>query len=111
MIGSLLGLYQPPLSPPHHAGDDGSYVALESRIDALELACAGLWQLLKARHGYTDEEIVGFIHQVDARDGSIDGKAGSAMQSCPACGRKIITRSRIRCVWCGAELPEEPFRG
>jgi hypothetical protein len=109
MVGSLLGLYQPTPVVTPHATRDGSYIALEARIDALELACAGLWEMLKSKHGYSDEEIVGFIHQVDARDGKLDGKAGSAAQLCPSCGRKLITRSRVRCVWCGAELPPAPF--
>lgn len=111
MIGSLLGLYRPTEVATPHTTRDGSYLALESRIDALELACAGLWEMLKSKHGYSDEDIVEFIHRVDTRDGKLDGKAGSAVQLCPSCGRKLITRSRVRCTWCGAELPPEPFSG
>jgi hypothetical protein len=78
---------------------------LEDRIDALELACAGLWRLLKAKHGYTDDELAAAITDVDAADGKVDGKMRSRPSECPACGRQLLTRSREKCSWCGARLP------
>ena len=82
---------------------------LNARLDALELACAGLWLFLKARHGYTDEDLAGVIQDLDARDGKVDGRMTPLQEMCPACGRKLATRQRKRCVWCGAELAKRPF--
>jgi len=82
---------------------------VEQRLQALELACAGLWTLLQQKHGYTDEELMAAIHEVDGRDGQIDGKIGHAGQVCPHCHRKALTRSPVRCAWCGGDLGAKPF--
>ena len=82
---------------------------LETRLDYLELACSGLWELLKERHGYTDEELVAAIQGVDARDGNTDGKIGRAAKTCPSCNRKLLTRDSPKCSWCGADLPSNLF--
>lgn len=86
-------------------------MAVEQRIDRLELACAGLWDHLKTRHGYTDDDIARHIHEVDLRDGQLDGKTKPPEATCPHCNRKLATRSRKRCIWCGAELGQVPFAG
>lgn len=88
---------------------DSALIPVESRIDALELACAAMWELLKTKGGLTDEELVRTIQEIDARDGSIDGKMRPTLENCPTCNRRIVTRSRKRCVWCGAELRASPF--
>lgn len=92
-------------------GRSAEAIALEERIDRLELACAGLWDLLKTRHGYTDEDIVRHIHAVDLRDGKLDGKTSPREGLCPLCRRKLATRSRKRCIWCGGPLGPVPFTG
>lgn len=83
---------------------ESAVIPLEQRLDYLELACAGLWVLLKEKHGYTDEELVASIQEVDARDGNIDGKIGRANQHCPHCQRKLLTRDSPKCSWCGGVL-------
>lgn len=82
---------------------------LERRIESLELACAGLWTLLKEQHGYTDEELVEAVRQVDLRDGTEDGKISGSIEVCPQCNRKMLTRKSPNCSWCGAELARSPF--
>lgn len=77
---------------------------LEMRIDALELTCAALWTLLKHHHGYTDDELVRAIHDVDARDGVVDGKITHSAKVCPHCNRKVLTRNPTKCSWCGGDL-------
>ncbi len=83
---------------------------IESRIDSLELACAGLWELLKTKHGYTDEELVAAVREVDARDGAIDGRMKpAAREGCPHCKRLLLTKKSLRCNWCGGELGRSPL--
>lgn len=82
--------------------------ALEQRLQALELACAGLWQLLQAKHGYSEDELIAAIHEVDARDGTVDGKAERGPEDCPRCGRRLLARNSRKCSWCGAETAR-PF--
>ena len=82
---------------------------LEKRVEHLELACAGLWELLKFKLNCTDEELVNAIQTVDARDGVVDGRAGPAAGVCPSCHRKLLTKSSNKCSWCGADLQLDPF--
>jgi DNA-directed RNA polymerase subunit RPC12/RpoP len=84
---------------------EAQLLAIQSRLDALELACAGLWELLKAKTTLTDEDIVAYIRQVDMRDGTLDGRASSEDLNCPNCGRRLLAHSRHKCLWCGAEFP------
>lgn len=88
---------------PQPSLDPGAQLmAIRARLDALELACAGLWALLKEKAGYTDEEIASFIREVDARDRSA---SGSALPSeCPACGRQLLSHGYRKCLWCGTEI-------
>ena len=82
---------------------------LETRLDYLELACAGLWKILKERHGYSDDELVSAIQEVDARDGKVDGKVSRVARACPHCQRTLLTRDAPRCSWCGGTLGHRPL--
>lgn len=77
----------------------------ERRIDALEMSCAALWELLKEKNGYTDAELVDVIRKLDSSDGQMDGRVASNTRVCPQCGHKLLTRSSPKCSWCGADLP------
>lgn len=98
------------LREARNAGESAA-MALENRIESLELACAGLWQLLKSKHGYTDEELVAAVRDVDARDGKVDGKVGRnpSEAACPHCGRNLLTRRTDACSWCGQPLGRSPL--
>lgn len=76
----------------------------ELRVQALELTCAALWTILKEKNGLTDEDLVRAIHEVDARDGTVDGKISHVAKECPRCHRKLLTRNPTKCAWCGGEL-------
>ncbi|HLO98642.1 MAG TPA: hypothetical protein VK171_08615 [Fimbriimonas sp.] len=77
---------------------------LELRIQSLELTCAALWTILKEQNGYTDDQLVRAIHEVDARDGVVDGKITQSAKVCPHCNRKVLTRNPTKCAWCGGDL-------
>ncbi len=78
--------------------------ATELKVQALELTCAAMWTILKDKLGVTDEELIHAIHEVDARDGVVDGKIGQAARVCPHCQRKVLTRNPTKCAWCGGDL-------
>lgn len=82
---------------------------LMARLDAMELAFAGLWKLLKAQ-GFTNEHLVKAMEEVDLEDGKKDGKITSVHSVCPSCGQKILSRVSKKCLWCGADLPIGPLR-
>ena len=113
MLGDFLGLSRlgdPPAqsttrtAPPSHESR-----AFEMRLDALELACAGLWRLLKEHHGYTDDQLVAWIEHVDAEDGKKDGKRTVRGETCPQCNRPALTRAKGQCLWCGAAMRRQPL--
>lgn len=111
MIGSLLGTTGRYVPSATNLADTAKFEQLEARLNGLELTCSALWELLKKKNGYTDEELVALIHEVDGRDGVVDGKIGPQQSVCPQCGRKLLARASHRCLWCGAELAAAPFTG
>lgn len=82
---------------------------LEARMDQLELACAGMWELLRDKFQLTDAELLAKIEEIDLRDGTRDHKVKRASGECPTCKRRIATKSRIRCIYCGSDLPQVGF--
>ena len=76
------------------------------QIDRLTLACQALWELLRDRSELTEEDIEAKILEIDARDGSVDGKIATKLLSCSSCGRPTNSR-RSFCVMCGAPLKRE----
>ena len=62
--------------------------------------------MLKVKAGYTDEEIAGYIRQVDLIDGKLDGRANAPDEICSACGKRLLVHGHKKCLWCGAEVPE-----
>jgi hypothetical protein len=83
---------------------------VEQRLQHLEMACAGLWELLKTKVGCTDDELIAAIHAIDMQDGKADGRVGTGDATCPNCHRKLLTRTSPKCAWCGADLHRDPFK-
>lgn len=89
---------------------ESAVIELTSRVESLELACAGLWELLKTKHGYTNDELVAAVRAVDGRDGNIDGKVTpTSREGCPHCGRLLLSRRSMKCNWCGGEIGRVPL--
>lgn len=89
---------------------DSKQLELTHRVESLELACAGLWHLLKHHHGYTDDQLVLAIQAVDDMDGVRNGKVNHTVSDCPHCGRRLLTRTSKKCAWCGGEVSQRPFQ-
>jgi hypothetical protein len=118
MLGYLFGNYSGMCDPvvvqsglsTRERVDLSDFQQLKQRVDALELACAGLWTMLKAAHGFNDQQLKDYIQAVDAADGTVDGKItphGGGL--CPKCGHKLLSRSSAKCLWCGAPLTSNPL--
>ncbi len=74
---------------------------LKRHVERLSLASQAMWELVKDRTALTEAELETKILEIDARDGRIDGKMGTAPINCPACGR-TTSSARDTCVMCGA---------
>lgn len=79
---------------------------VQRQIERLTLSCQAMWELLRDRSGLTEEDIEAKIHEIDARDGQLDGKIGTTLFECPSCGRPTNTR-RSACLMCGAPLKRQ----
>lgn len=65
-----------------------------------------MWELLRDHSDLTEDHLKAKILEVDARDGTVDGKIGHEIIDCPDCGQKTGTR-RSFCVFCGHTI-EDP---
>lgn len=91
--------------------DNSRLTEIEFKLERLSLITHALWDLLKDRHGYTDEELNDWITLTDLKDGRHDGryKANSPPLNCPKCGR-VVGRTQARCIYCGGiAMPKIPF--
>lgn len=78
-------------------------------VARLLMITEALWTFLKKEHGYTDEDLVNAVTEIDLRDGIRDGQvAKQPPVPCPACG-KPNSGKRANCIYCGKTLPLNPF--
>lgn len=101
------------------AADRASAAAAQARtqvelmqmdVERLLMITEALWVMLRDEHGYTDEQLVRKVQEIDLRDGRLDGKVARQPPSkCPQCGRAISAR-RTLCVFCGAASTSGPFQ-
>jgi len=74
-----------------HVADDtrSRLEAMQFDLDRLLMINEALWAILKEQHGYTDEDLISRISEIDLRDGKLDGKVEKLGPiQCPTCGRK-----------------------
>ncbi|MAG94697.1 MAG: hypothetical protein CMJ48_13270 [Planctomycetaceae bacterium] len=73
---------------------------LNARVDKLCLLSQAMWESLRDRTKMTDEDILERVHEIDARDGVVDGKMGSPGRRCPTCDRALSAKHG-KCLYCG----------
>jgi hypothetical protein len=88
------------------ANDEIKFVKAD--VEKLLMITEALWTLLKDQHGYSDEDLVKQVEEIDLRDGRLDGKVASAPRKCPSCNR-AISRKRSACLYCGQEVKADLF--
>lgn len=82
---------------------------LRTDIERLLMITEALWDILKEKHGYTDEELTNRVTEIDRRDGKVDGRvAQSPPGTCPRCNR-TLERKRPYCLYCGQAISWDPF--
>jgi ribosomal protein L32 len=97
---------------------DAKQQAMDAKMDAdllrmdverLLMITESLWTFLKQQHGYTEEDLVKMITEIDMRDGKLDNRvAPSGPHKCPNCGQ-VMNRNRVLCYYCGKPMQIEPF--
>jgi hypothetical protein len=83
---------------------------LEQQIDKLRLTVEALWRVMQEEHGYSDNDLIKKIAELDMADGKLDGRKNtkSLPTECPKCGRKT-SKGNPRCMYCGEVLIVDPF--
>lgn len=83
---------------------------MQADIEKLLMITEALWSILRDEHGYSDDQLVQKVQEIDMRDGRLDGKVAKQQPStCPQCGRAMSAR-RSFCVFCGTASTENPFK-
>jgi hypothetical protein len=82
---------------------------LEHEIQRLNLLNQSLWELLKERARFTDQQLEAKIKEVDLRDGVEDGRMSETPLRCPTCNR-VSSSKHWKCLYCGQEF-EKPIMG
>ena len=81
---------------------------LNMRVDRLTLVVEAMWSILEA-DGHTQEELMDRIAELDAEDGSEDGRRLSPPVECPHCRAKV-SRGLSVCQFCGTTIEDvDPF--
>jgi hypothetical protein len=73
---------------------------LERRIERLLLINSAMWELLKEHLPLSDIELRSKILEVDAADGTVDGRMGSRLRVCKHC-EKMLHPKHDKCLYCG----------
>ncbi|MCP4375910.1 MAG: hypothetical protein GY794_07025 [bacterium] len=82
---------------------------LELDIEKLFMITEAMWNILKEKHGYSDDDFLRMVQDIDLRDGQLDGKvAKQANPPCSQCGR-ILSSKHPMCMYCGAVSTRAPF--
>ena len=78
---------------------------LHDRIDRLTLVVGAMWSLLEEQ-GYTGEDLIARMRELDAGDGAADGKISAGARPCRQCGAMVAT-GLPSCQFCGMANPDE----
>lgn len=82
---------------------------LRMDVERLLIISEALWRMLREKGGYTDEDLVNRMVEIDMRDGALDGKVAKGPPAqCPHCKRTLHKR-RPWCLYCGGQVLQDPF--
>ena len=78
---------------------------LEARLDKLTLVVHAMWTLLREKTDLTDADVLKRVTELDAEDGTVDGRVTKPPVRCAKCGA-MISRKFNRCLFCGERYTE-----
>ena len=73
----------------------------QSRINRLALICEAFFELAHEKLGISEEDLARKVHEIDLRDGKLDGKRRPELQRCAGCDRTIGS-GRTSCLVAGS---------
>ena len=81
---------------------------LKANLAKSMMICEVLWEIVRDRHGLTEDDLHKKLYEVDMRDGTLDGKNQRNAVECPNCGRKVSARHPA-CLYCGQVIDDSVF--
>lgn len=112
---TLFSAYAPSPPPPsQRARNDGQAAKtkleiMQVDIERLLMISEALWDMLREQHGYSEDDLINRIAEIDMRDGQLDGRvAPAAPLQCPNC-HKTLMKKRPVCLYCGTPVALNPF--
>ena len=81
---------------------------LEANLAKTLMICESLWEILKQELKLTDEDLEKVLHEVDMRDGALDGKNQRKAIECLNCGHMVSARHPA-CLYCGQVIDTSVF--
>jgi hypothetical protein len=82
---------------------------LQADVEKLLMITEAMWNILKEKHGYEDEDLLRMVQDIDLRDGQLDGKvAKQASPPCSNCGRILMGKHPV-CLYCGTVAVRDVF--
>lgn len=78
---------------------------IDERVDQMLLVVQAMWTLLQEKTGLTDAELRARVTQLDAQDGTTDGRVTRPPVKCRKCGA-AVSRKFNRCLFCGEPYTE-----
>jgi len=76
---------------------------LRQEMDKLTLTTMALWEIVRERFDISDQELMLKIHEIDKRDGKVDGKIPQEPVNCPDCGRPVSIKTNT-CLYCDIKV-------
>jgi ribosomal protein S27AE len=83
-------------------------IKLRASLGKSMLICEALWEILRDKAKLTDDDLHNKMHEIDMRDGTLDGKNVRKAVDCPDCGRKVSARHPM-CIYCGKVIDTTIF--
>ncbi len=74
---------------------------LNERLDKMVMVVHAVWTLLAERTNVTEAELFARITEIDAQDGTVDGRVTRQPVKC-SCGATVCMKFN-RCLFCGKE--------
>jgi hypothetical protein len=72
----------------------------QERVDKLVLLTHAMWTLLSEKSGMSEADLIKRVTDLDAQDGSVDGRITRPPVRCSKCGA-MVCRKFNRCLFCG----------
>lgn len=81
---------------------------LEANIAKALMINEALWEMVRDEHGLKEIDMVNKVHEVDMRDGVLDGKNQRKAVECPSCAHMVSPRHPA-CLYCGKVIDTSIF--